>query len=133
MTIQYSVTVRNAKLDAVETAIGVSAILKIYTGTVPANVAAARTGTILATVALPADWMAAASSGSKAKSGTWQDTSADNSGTAGYFTIFATDGTTSHIQGTCGLAGADMNLDSVTFTAGQQFTITTFQINAGNA
>lgn len=133
MTIQYSVAVRNAKLDAVETAIGVSAVLKIYTGAVPANVAAARTGTVLATVNLPSDWMAAASSGTKAKSGTWQDTSADNSGTAGYFTIFASDGTTAHIQGTCGLTGADMNMDSVTFTAGQQFTITTFQINAGNA
>jgi hypothetical protein len=60
MTVQQSVTVRNAKLDAVETAIGVSPVLKIRTGAPPANCAAADTGTVLATCTLPSDWMAAA-------------------------------------------------------------------------
>lgn len=100
MALQYSVAVRNAKLDAVETTVGTSAVMEIRTGSMPANVAASRTGTVLATLSLPSDWMAAASSGSKAKSGTWQDTSADAAGTAGYFTIYASDGTTPHIQGT---------------------------------
>ena len=58
MTLQYSAAVRNAKLDAVETAIGASAILKIRSGAVPANCAAADAGTVLATkgkeVELPA-------------------------------------------------------------------------------
>lgn len=133
MAIQYSVTVRNAKLDAVESAIGTSAILRIYSGSMPANCAASRTGTVLATCNLPSDWMAAASSGSKSKTGTWEDSSADNDGVAGYFTIFDSTGTTAHIQGTVGRTGTDMIVDSDIFTAGQTFTVTSFQINAGNA
>lgn len=135
MALQYSVTVRNAKLDAIETAIGASAVLKIRSGAPPANVAAADSGTVLATVNLPADWMAAASSGSKAKSGTWEDTSADATGTAGHFRIYASDGTTPHIQGTVTTSGGggDMVVDSVSFTAGQNFTVTGFTLTSGNA
>lgn len=133
MTIQYSTTVNNARLDAIETAIGTSAILKIRSGAAPANPATADSGTVLATINLPSDWMNAASSGTKTKSGTWQDTSADATGTAGHFRLYASDGTTCHIQGTCGTSGADMILDSVNFTMGQSFTVTSFSIVAGNA
>ena len=135
MSLQYSVTVRNAKLDAVETAIGVSAVLKIRTGAAPANCAAADSGTVLATLNLPSDYMAAASSGSKAKSGTWEDTSADAAGTAAHFRLYASDGTTCHAQGTVTATGGggDMTVDNVVFAAGQGFTITGFTLNAGNA
>ncbi len=132
MTIQYSVAVNNARLDAVETAIGASAILKIRTGAAPANCAAADTGTVLATISLPADWMAAAASASKAKSGTWQDASADATGTAAHFRIYDTTGTTCHVQGTYGIVATDMIGDSVSMTAGQSFTVNTFTLNAGN-
>lgn len=132
MTLQYSTTVRNAKLDAIETAIGTSAILKIRTGTVPATPATADSGTVLATVNLPSDWMAAASAGAKALSGTWQDTSADATGTAAHFRIYDSGGSTCHIQGTAGTSGTDMILDSTSFTAGQSFSITTFTITDGN-
>jgi hypothetical protein len=133
VTLQYSVAVRNAKLDAIETAISTSAIMKIRTTTVPANCAAADAGAVLATVALGADWMAAASGGAKAKSGTWEDTSADASGTAAHFRIYASDGTTCHIQGTVGTSGTDMIVDSVSFTAGQDFIVNTFTITDNNA
>lgn len=135
MTLQYSTTVRNAKLDAVETAIGASAILKIRTGAVPANCAAADSGTVLATLNLPADYMAAASGGTKAKSGTWEDLSADNTGTAAHFRLYASDGVTCHAQGTVTLTagGGDMTVDSTSFTAGQAFTVTGFTLTAGNA
>lgn len=134
MTLQYSTTVRNAKLDAIETAIGVSAILKIYSGSKPANVAAARTGTVLATLNLPSDWMAAAASGTKSKLGTWEDLSADAAGTAGYFTIFASDGTTAHIQGsiTATGGGGDMTVDNTVLAAGQDFQVTSFGITDNN-
>lgn len=134
MTLQYSTTVRNAKLDAVETAIGISAVLKIRTGAPPADCATADSGTVLATLSLPSDWMAAASSGSKAKSGTWQDTSADNTGTAAHFRLYASDGTTCHAQGTVTATGGggDMTVDSTSFTSGQSFTVTTFTLTAGN-
>lgn len=135
MALQYSVTVRNAKLDAVETAIGTSAVLKIRTGGVPATCATADSGTVLATLNLPSDWMAAASSGSKAKTGTWEDTSADNSGTAAHWRLYASDGTTCHAQGTVTVTGGggDMTVDSTSFTAAQSFTVTTFSLTAGNA
>ena len=135
MALQESVTVRNARLDAIETAIGTSAVLKIRTGSVPANCATADAGTVLATLTLPSDWMAAASSGSKAKAGTWEDTSADNAGTAEHWRIYASDGTTCHLQGTVTATGGggDMTVDNVVFAAGQSFTVTTFTISAGNA
>lgn len=133
MSLQFSVAVRNARLDAIETAIGASAILKIRSGSAPANCAAADTGTVLATVTLPADWMAAAASGAKAKSGTWEDTSADATGTAAHFRIYASDGTTCHMQGTVGTSGADLIVDSVSFTSGQPFSISGFTLNEPHA
>lgn len=133
MALQFSAAVRNAQLDAIETAVGVSAILKIRTGAAPANVATADSGTVLATLSLPSDWMAAASAGSKAKSGTWQDASADATGTAAHFRIYASDGTTAHLQGTVGTSGTDMIVDNTSFATGQSFTVNSFTLTAGNA
>ena len=135
MSVQLSVAVRNARLDAIESTIGTSAVLKIRSGAPPADVATADSGTVLATMTPPSDWMAAASGGSKALSGTWQDTSADASGTAGHFRIYASDGTTKHIQGTITVTGGggDMTLDSVSLTAAQSITITSFTLTDGNA
>lgn len=134
MTLQYSTDLRNAQLDAIETILGTSPILEIRTGAPPANVAAADSGTVLATLNLPSDWMAAASSGSKAKSGTWEDTSADATGTAAHFRL-KTSGAVAKMQGTVTLTGGggDMEVDNTSFVAGQQFTVTTFTISAGNA
>lgn len=70
-TLQLSVTARNSLLDAIETAIGGTAVIELRSGAMPANCAAARTGTQLAIAALPADWLAAAAAGAKAKAGTW--------------------------------------------------------------
>lgn len=135
MALQYSVAVRNAQLDAIETTIGTGAVLKIRTGAAPANVATADSGTVLATLTLPTDWMAAASGGSKAKSGTWEDTSADDTGTAAHWRLYASDGTTCHAQGTITATsgGGDMEVDNTSFASGQSFTVTTFSITAGNA
>lgn len=132
MAVQFSVAVRNARLDAIETTAGASAVMKIFSGSVPANCAAADSGTVLATLNLPSDWMAAASGGSKAKSGTWQDLSADNTGTAGYFRVYDSGAITCHIQGTVGTSGTDMTVSSTSFTAGQSFTVNTFTITDAN-
>lgn len=133
MALQLSVAARNASLDAYETATGASPILTIRSGAPPANCAAANTGTVLATITLPADWMSAASGGVKSLLGTWTDASADATGTAGHFRIFDSTNTTCHWQGTCALTGGDMNLDSLSFTAGQSFSVTSFTLTAGNA
>jgi hypothetical protein len=135
MALQYSVSVRNAQLDAFETAVGTSAILRIRTGVPPATCATADSGTVLATMTLPTDWMAAASSGSKALSGTWQDTSADATGTAGHFRIYDSAGTTCHAQGTITATGGggDMTLDNTSIATGQAVSVTTFTLTAGNS
>jgi len=135
MALQLSVTVRNAQLDAIETAVGTSPIMRIRTGSVPATCATADAGTVLATLTLPSDWMAAASAGAKAKSGTWQDTSADATGTAAHFRIYDSGGTVCHLQGTVTATGGggDMTVDNTSFVSGQSFTVNTFSITRGNA
>lgn len=135
MSLQFSTAVRNALLDAIEATVGTSAVLKIRTGAAPADCGTADSGTVLATCSLPADYMANASGGSKAKSGTWEDTSADNPGTAAHFRLYASDGTTCHMQGTVTATGGggDMTLDNVVLAAGQQFTITGFTLTAPGA
>lgn len=131
MALQYSVAVNNARLDAVETTTGATAKLRIYTGAAPANCAAAATGTLLVDMTLPADWMATASSGSKAKSGTWSGTGVA-AGTAGYFRIVDNAGTTAHIQGTCGIGTGDLQLDNTNIAISQTVTVNTFTLNAAN-
>lgn len=135
MALQYSTAVRNARLDVIESTIGTSAVLKIRTGAAPANCATADSGTVLASLTLPSDWMAAASGGTKAKSGTWEDTSADATGTAAHFRLYASDGTTCHAQGTVTITGGggDMTVDNTSFASGQSFSVTGFTLTAGNA
>jgi hypothetical protein len=134
MTLQYSIAVNNARLDAIESTIGASAVMKIRTGAPPANLATADSGSVLATLSLPSDWMSAAASAVKALLGTWQDLSADAAGSAGHFRIYATDGTTKHIQGTITATGGggDMTVDNVVFAAAQPFSVTSFTLTAGN-
>ena len=134
MTLQYSAAVGNAKLDAIETTIGTTPILRIRTGAPPANVAAASTGTVLSELNLPSDWMAAAAAFAKAKLGTWEDLAANAAGNAGHFEIVASNGTTRHMQGTVTATGGggDLTVDNVVFAVGQAFTITAFTIAGGN-
>lgn len=137
MTIQLSAAVRNAMLDAIETAVGVSAVLKLRTGAQPANAAAADSGTVVATISLASDWMSAASAGSKAFSSTpLTDSSADNTGTLAHYRVYASDGTTCHMQGTITATGGggDMTVDNTSVTAAQSVSITSWSINmAGHA
>lgn len=132
MALQLSVAVRNARLDAIESTIGASPTLEIRTGAPPANCAAADSGTVLATVALPSDWMGAASNGAKSLSGTWQDSAADAAGTAGHFRI--KQGATCHIQGTVTATGGggDMQVQNTSFAVGQQFDVTSFTLTEAN-
>lgn len=134
MSLQLSVAARNAGLDAYETAVGVSAKLDIYSGSPPANCAAADTGTLLATLSLPSDWMANASGGSKGLAGSWTGTGSA-AGTAGYFRIKDSTNTTCHMQGTVTLTGGggDMTMDNTNITSGQSITVNSFNLTAGNA
>lgn len=132
MTVQLSVAVRNAMLNAIEATAGTSAKIELRTGAPPANCAAADSGTVVASITLASDWMAAASAGSVSFSGTpLTDSSADNAGTIGHYRVKDSAGTTCHMQGTVTLSGGggDMTVDNNVVTAGQSVSITAWSIN----
>ena len=133
--LDFSDTVRNARADAVESTIGASPILRLRTGAKPANCAAASTGTIVASMTLPADFMAAAAAGVKTLLGTWQDLSADNAGTIGHFEIFNAGDTVCHSRGTVTITGGGgvMTVDNPVVEAAQQITVTAFTLTEGNS
>jgi hypothetical protein len=110
MTVSNSVTVANAKLDQEETTIGAAPLLRAYNGTMPATADTALSGnTLLASGALPSDWMSAASGKVKAKLGTWTLTGQAGAGAgtpATFFRLYDSAGTNCHKQGTLGAAVA---------------------------
>jgi len=134
MAIQFSVALRNGRLDSIETTISTTPKLQIRTGPPPANCAAADSGSLLIEIDLPADWMNAASGGSKTKNGTWSGL-ASGTGSAAHFRVKDSTGTTTHIQGTATATGGggDMTLDSVSISTGQTVTVNTFTLTDGNA
>jgi hypothetical protein len=111
--------------------------MRIYTGAQPADCTAANSGTLLSHINLPNPAFAAAATGTMAKSGTWQDTSADggSASTPGHFRLYNSqvtmDGTTCVGQGDCAIGSGMANFNG-TITAGQQVTINTAVFTEGN-
>lgn len=130
MAIQLSTAVRNARLDSIESTISTTPALEIRSGTPPADCAAADTGTLLATLTLPSDWLANASGGTKEKAGTWSGTGSAG-GTAGHFRV--KQGGTCHIQGTIGMGSGDLSLVNTSIATDQDITIDMFTITDANA
>ena len=120
MAVTYTTAVKNARLDAVVTQIGSAGVLEIGTTSM---------GTVLATIALgnPAG---TTSGGILTFTGfPRSDTSADATGTAAAARIRTASGGTDIITGlTVGTSASDINLDSVSITAGQTVTITSATI-----
>jgi hypothetical protein len=138
MTVQLSVAVRNARLDAIETAAGVSPKLRLYSGAAPANCAAARTGTLACEIALPSDWAANASGGSKALAGSWAGAGAAAAGTGtavAHFALMDNAGATCHMQGTVTVTGGggDLTLDNVSIAQNQAVNVTSWTLTDANA
>lgn len=133
MAVHLSVAVRNAMLDAIETTISTTPKLRLYSGSVPADCAASLgAAVLLAELTLPSNWMADASNGQKVLAGTWSG-QATTGGTASFYRIYDSAGTTCHEQGTVGLGSGDLSLDNNVIASGQTITITTFTKNAPNA
>jgi hypothetical protein len=102
--MQYASTIYLPRLDLAESVTGTAAKLNIYSGSAPANCAAADTGTLLATLSLPSDWMNAASGTTKTLLGSWTGTASAGAGaTPTHFRIKDTANTTCTIQGTSGI------------------------------
>lgn len=132
--IRKNTALRNLGLDAIfNSAAGIAlangGTLELRSGAQPATADAALTGTVIATIALPADAMGAAAAGAIALAGVWEDLAADAAGVAGYFTMRDAGGTY-RIDGSVTATGGagDMELDNVNLNAGQRFSITGFQL-----
>ena len=131
MAIQLSIPVRNARLDVIESTIATTAKMKIFSGAVPAACSAADPAGLLVSYTFASDWMTAAATGTKGKeAGAWSTTAA--AGVAASFRIYANDGTTCGLQGTCDQGSGDLSFDNKTFTAGQTVVINTFTLTDGN-
>lgn len=114
MAVTYTTAVKTARMNAVVTAAGATAVLEIGT-----------TGmaSVLATIAL-ANPIGTVTNGVLTLTMPRSDTSADASGTAAAARIRTASGGTDIITGlTVGTTGSDINLDSVGITAGQTVTI----------
>ncbi len=101
--------VRSAACDAIVDLIDAGAgagTLKFYTGAAPTNASDAPSGTLLGTLTFSDPAFGAASNGVATASAVTSDTSADNSGTAGYFRVLDPGGTVI-FQGTCGTSDAN--------------------------
>lgn len=95
MTMQFSSTMRDDFLQQFEDTLGTTPKLRLYSGSVPANVAATA-GTQLLEITLPSDWMTK-TGGVATKSGTWSGT-VGTGGDASHYRLL-TSGGTAHHQG----------------------------------
>ncbi len=121
----------NAIVDRLDAGAG-AGTLKIYAGSVPANVEAAA-GTLLATLTLSDPAFGDAvdiNPGARATANAiTSDSSADATGTAAYFRASDSDGTSS-IQGTVTATGGggDLEVGTVSFVAGAVISVTSWTV-----
>lgn len=125
MSVKWSDAVRNAVVDAIETAIGASPKVRFYSGVEPADETAALSGnTMLAEFTLGADWAANGAAGVKTFSGTPLTATGAAAGVASFYRIYNNAGTTCHEQGSLGTSGTDMTIDNTNIAVGQTVRIT---------
>lgn len=131
MTIAYNETLRNNQLDEITTRAGNGALLRIYDGSRPATGGTATT--LLAELTCGSPFAGAASGGVLTANAITQDSSANATGTATWFRIVQSGGSTHVMDGDVGTSGSDLNLDSVSIVAGGEVAVTSFVITGGNA
>lgn len=119
---------RNTFLDAIDTSIGASGLLRIYDSTQPTNVATALGAQVLlAELALSATAFGAASAGVLTANAISNDTSANATGTATWGTL-TTSGGTRRVDFSVGTSSADLILNSVAISAGATVSVSSFTI-----
>jgi len=130
--LKYKASLKNARLDRITTDIGSSGLLRIYSGTQPASPDASLSGnTLLAELALSSTFAAGAASGVLTANSITADSSADNTGTAAWFTL-TTSGGTRQVDGSVGTSGSDLNLNTTSIVSGAQVSVSSLTITAGN-
>lgn len=130
--LKYAVLVKNAKLDAITTAIGASGLLRGYSGTQPTNPDTALSGnTQLFECALSSTFAAGASSGVLTASTITADSSADATGTLTFISLL-TSGGTRKVDMSAGTSGADANFNTTSIVSGAQVSVSSLTITAAN-
>lgn len=132
MALQFSTALRGNQAQAIEDILGASPVLEIRSGAPPATPETADSGTLLATMPLPADAFSQ-SNGVLTFSGSWTDPDAAAGGTAGHFRLKTNGGAACHVQGTVAQSGGDMDIDNTSIALGQEVTVNAFSITIGNA
>jgi hypothetical protein len=133
MALSFPAVLKNSRADAITTRAGASALLRIYSGTRPTNADTALSGnTLLAELTCNATFAPAASGGVLTLNSITQDSSADATGTASFFRLVKSDGTTVVMDGNCGTSGSDLNLTTLSIVATQPVQVTSFVITEGN-
>ena len=133
MAAGYAVALRNAQLDAITTFAGNGAKLRIYDGVRPATGGAATT--LLAELTCGTPFAGAASAGVLTANAITQDSGADANGTATWFRIVKSDGTTHVMDGdaTATGGGGQLELTTTAIVATQPVSVSSFTITRGNA
>lgn len=127
MAIQKAIFSRNAELDALAPHAN-SGFIRIYTGTIPATPETAPAGTLLAELTFNATAFGAAAAGVITANAITSDSSANATGTAGWYRALKSDGTTALWDGTVSTAGADLNLNSTSINTGVTVAITSLTV-----
>jgi hypothetical protein len=121
--------VANSMLDAGIGTTADSGFLRIYDGTQAATASTAiGSQVLLAELTMNADAFPSASSNMLTANSITQDSSANATGTASWFRLVASNGTTVLLDGSVGTSGCDLNLNSVSITAGGTVSCTSFTI-----
>jgi hypothetical protein len=128
MALGYNSTLRDNQLDEVTARAGTLAKLRIYDGVRPVTGGTATT--LLAELICNATFAPGASGGVLTLNAIASGTA--STGTATWFRIVQTDGTTHVMDGDVGTSGSDLNFNSVSFTAGGTVSVSSFVITAGN-
>jgi mRNA-degrading endonuclease toxin of MazEF toxin-antitoxin module len=131
MAAQYSAAARNAMLDTLNTSVGSSAKIRIYSGTRPATVDTALSGnTVLAELALttPTPFTGSASGGSISLAAISNDTAADATGTATFASVL-TSANVRVIDFAVGTSGSDLNLNTVSLVANAVVSISSMSFS----
>lgn len=130
MAIKYSTTIIGDRLTTLNTDIGTSAKLRLYSGTRATNVnTAIGAQVMLCELICNASAFGSVGSGLLTAGAIANGTAAAGAPTtATWFRLYKSDGTTACIDGDVSTSGSDLNLTSTSITAGQTCSVTSFVI-----
>jgi len=129
--LKYSNGTRDAQQNGLITYAGSAAIIKIYSGTQPVNANTAISGQTLLVSLNVSGTFGTDSNGTITLSSVTSAT-AVATGTASFFRITKSDGTTVVMDGSVGTSAADMILDNTSIATGQTVSITSGTIIRAN-